>query len=358
MQYFPKKTPARCGHFVRCWCGCTRLAAAQVESRGRERAEGCAVGGFVEVAGGSIGLVGEEDQPVLGDGAGVEAFFFFDGAQGVEVEAEAPGEGQVGGGGDEVGYVTGMIAFWVLFWAAGGLLGFVVAVAWVTWVAWVFDVDGHEVVGVAGVELDGEMGGEGVVVAGLEREGLHLTGGEQGLVVVGYVGDGVALVAGAGMGDFAGVGVVGGVGEGGDDGGAGLSGTACGVAGVPAAVVPVQVGIDDGVDAFERDTCFSEGGGEQGLGTVDLCKLWWQFLAEASFNDRRVQAGRGAGADDEGVEAEGDAVLVVAGNGAVPEGFGDDAEHGTAVEVAEAVGEDEQLGAGAELVTGAEEVRG
>lgn len=44
------------------------------------------------------------------------------------------------------------------------------------------------------------------------------------------------------------------------------------------------------------------------------------------------------GADDGAVGAEEDAVLVVDGGTLLPEGLGDDAEHGTAVEAEGAVG--------------------
>jgi hypothetical protein len=50
-----------------------------------------------------------------------------------------------------------------------------------------------------------------------------------------------------------------------------------------------------------------------------------------------------AGADDDGIEAEKDAILGVGGSAPFPEGFGDDAEHGSAVEEVGSVAEDGQL---------------
>lgn len=56
---------------------------------------------------GGVVVVGEEDQPLFGDGSAVEAFAFGDAGDGVEVVAHDPGDVEVGAGGDEVGDVAG-----------------------------------------------------------------------------------------------------------------------------------------------------------------------------------------------------------------------------------------------------------
>ena len=53
-------------------------------------------------------VVGEEDQPLFGDGSLVETFAFGDAGEGVEVVTHDPGGVEVGGGGDEVGDVAGV----------------------------------------------------------------------------------------------------------------------------------------------------------------------------------------------------------------------------------------------------------
>jgi len=55
-------------------------------------------------------VVGEEDQPVLGDGAGEEALALGDAGEGVEVVAHDPGGVKVMVGGDEVADVAGVVA--------------------------------------------------------------------------------------------------------------------------------------------------------------------------------------------------------------------------------------------------------
>lgn len=47
-------------------------------------------------------VVGEEDEPLFGDGAGVKAFALIDDCEWIEVVAHAPGDVEVGAGGDEV----------------------------------------------------------------------------------------------------------------------------------------------------------------------------------------------------------------------------------------------------------------
>ena len=93
-----------------------------------------------EAGGGDRVVVGEEDEPVLGDGAGEEAVALLDDAEWVEVEGHAPGGEEVGGGGDEVADEAGV--------ASGASVGAGL------------DVDGEHVGGVAGEELEAEAGGD------------------------------------------------------------------------------------------------------------------------------------------------------------------------------------------------------
>ena len=78
-----------------------------------------------EVAEGDLVVVGEEDQPVLGDGAGEEALALGDAGEGVEVVAHDPGGVEVVVGGDEVADVAGVVAvgFDVDAQHAGGVAG-------------------------------------------------------------------------------------------------------------------------------------------------------------------------------------------------------------------------------------------
>ena len=70
-------------------------------------------------------VVGEEDQPVLGDGALQEGFALGDASEGVEVVAHDPGGVEVVVGGDEVADIAGVVAlgFDVDAEHAGGVAG-------------------------------------------------------------------------------------------------------------------------------------------------------------------------------------------------------------------------------------------
>src|SRR5207245_252426 len=109
--------------------------------------------------------------------------------------------------------------------------------------------------------------------------------------------------------------------------------------GVPAAVVEVQVRVDDDVYFLGTNASSGERGRQQLLVGVDLAHLGGLLVADAGLDDHGVFAG----ADDDGVEAEQDAVLVVGRDALLPQGLGHDAEHGSAVEQVGAVGADGQL---------------
>src|ERR1700684_2187464 len=136
----------------------------------------------------------------------------------------------MGGGGDEVGDVAGV--------AAGR-----------------FNVDGEELRGMAGETFDGDARNDGFDLAGAGAEESHLAGGDEGVVVIGEVADGVAFELEMAMIYFSLMREVAGIGEGGDDAAVG------GAGGVPSGVVEVKVGVDDDVDFFGIDAGGGEGAG-------------------------------------------------------------------------------------------------
>ena len=69
--------------------------------------------------------------------------------------------------------------------------------------------------------------------------------------------------------------------------------------------------------------------------TEDLCHLVRKFVADAGLDEDVLFAG----ADKHGVQASGDAVFVIGGDLARPQGFWNDAEEGPAIEEIVAVGE-------------------
>ncbi len=65
----------------------------------------------------------------------------------------------------------------------------------------------------------------------------------------------------------------------------------------------------------------------------------WKLVADPCLNDDRLLACL----DDDGVGAEQDAVLIVGRRALLPQGLGDDAEHGSAIEVVRAVAQNCEL---------------
>ena len=156
----------------------------------------------------------------------------------------------------------------------------------------------------------------------------ELAGGEQRIVVGREIADAVAVVLQAAVRELSGGEEVARVGEGGRDGAVGVEG------GVPAAVVEVQVGVEDVGDVFGADAGGGEGGGQELVVLVDLAHLWGELVAEAGLDDDE----RRGHADDERVEAEEDVVVASARVRRLQSGLGNDAEHGAAVEQEGAVG--------------------
>src|SRR6185437_3881915 len=75
------------------------------------------------------------------------------------------------------------------------------------------------------------------------------------------------------------------------------------------------------------------------LGVENLAKLFRKLIADAGFNRNGVLAR----ADNDRVESEQDAVLVVGRRALLPHGLGNHAEHGSAIEQIVAVAEHGQL---------------
>ncbi len=99
------------------------------------------------------------------------------------------------------------------------------------------------------------------------------------------------------------------------------------------------MGIDDDVDVVRAQAGLVEVVKELGVVAVDGLLLFGELVADAGFDEDIFVAG----ADQEGVQAGGDAVLFVGLDAALPEDFGDDAEEGSAVQVVGAVGDDAEF---------------
>ena len=120
---------------------------------------------------------------------------------------------------------------------------------------------------------------------------------------------------------------------------------------VPAAVVEVEMRVDDDVHIFKSDA----GGGEALRRSCFASKTARSFsgslLPMPGFDNDGVLTGT----DNDGVEAKLDAVLRIRGCTLLPHGLGHHTEHGSAVEIIGAIGEDGQLeiaerGAGANQI--------
>jgi hypothetical protein len=95
-----------------------------------------------------------------------------------------------------------------------------------------------------------------------------------------------------------------------------------------------DVGYVVGADAGGGERC-----GKELVVLMDLALLRSELVAKSGLDEDE----RRRHADDERVETEEDVVVLVGGRAAGPEGFGDDAEHGAAIEQEGAVGADGEL---------------
>ncbi len=109
--------------------------------------------------------------------------------------------------------------------------------------------------------------------------------------------------------------------------------------GVPAAVVEVEVGVDDDVDVFRSDAGSSEICEELGGLAVELDHAIGELVAHAGF-DQYVFL---SGADEQRVKAGLDVIPFVGDDFTRPHDFGNDAEKGAAVKRVGAVGEDAEF---------------
>ena len=101
-------------------------------------------------------------------------------------------------------------------------------------------------------------------------------------------------------------------------------------------MVPVEVAVDHNIDGFGVDAVARDHLGEgvwDGREFSAFAGARVQLIAAAGFD----QDGVIASADEVTVEGEGDAVEFVGRGLTAPQGFGDDAEEGSAVEMIDAV---------------------
>src|SRR5216683_4758540 len=108
---------------------------------------------------------------------------------------------------------------------------------------------------------------------------------------------------------------------------------------VPAAVVEVEMRVDDDVHLIRLNSGRSERRRQKLLVAVDLAHLCWLLVADPGLNQHRLLPG----AHDNGVEPQQDAVLVVGWGALLPERLWHYAKHGSAVEVVGAIGADGQF---------------
>jgi hypothetical protein len=104
-------------------------------------------------------------------------------------------------------------------------------------------------------------------------------------------------------------------------------------------VVEVEVGVDYDVDVFGGEAGLVKVVDELGVVAVNFALLFGELVADAGFDQDILFAG----ADEQRVEAGGDAVLFVGLDATLPEDFGNYAEEGAAVEVVGAVGDDAEF---------------
>src|SRR6185312_9126086 len=108
---------------------------------------------------------------------------------------------------------------------------------------------------------------------------------------------------------------------------------------VPSAMVEVQMGVDDNIDLFGPNPSGLESARKLLLRVENVAKLFRKLVADAGFNRNGVLAR----ADNDRVEPEQDAVLVVGWRALLPQGLGDHAEHGSAIEQIVSITKDSQL---------------
>ena len=109
--------------------------------------------------------------------------------------------------------------------------------------------------------------------------------------------------------------------------------------GVPAAMIEVQVSVDDDVDVFRRNARRAELLQQLCRLAVDLDHSFREFVAHAGFD----QHGLRPGAHHDRVQSQGHQVVGVRFYLALPQAFGDDAEHASAIEVVNPVGDGGQF---------------
>ena len=246
--------------------------------------------------------MGKHGQPLLRQGLGVVTPAAFDGLERIQVVGHHPVQIEMQAGRNQVGDVARRLA------AA-------------------LDQDRLHVAGVSGIDPD-RYAGDDFRVAAQQR---HLSAFDQGIVILRDVADPVALVF-VGVLPLAFLHVVLRPGE--------RAGNLVALAdGVPSAMIEVEMAIDDDVYVVRR---YARRGQlvEQLSGlAVDLDHSFGQLVARAGFN----QHGLRAGADDDGVQAQGNEIVALRLDLSFPETSGDNTEHASAIEVVDPVRDSGQL---------------
>ncbi len=109
--------------------------------------------------------------------------------------------------------------------------------------------------------------------------------------------------------------------------------------GIPAAVVEVQVRVDNDVNFFGTNAGGLEGMRQLLLRTKDAAQFIAELIADSGFDHNGVFAG----ANDDRVQSQQNAVLLVGRRALLPERLGNHSEHGAAVEEIRPIAEDRQL---------------
>src|ERR1700720_437368 len=109
--------------------------------------------------------------------------------------------------------------------------------------------------------------------------------------------------------------------------------------GIPAAVVEMQVRIDDDVDIFRRDSGGVQVVEQLGRLFEDLDQALRQFVAYASFDQNVLLAG----AHEQRIQSRVEPVLLVGRNLLRPQGLGDDTKKGSAVEEVSSIGDNSKF---------------
>src|SRR5580658_9171197 len=264
-------------------------------SRGKVEREGFDFAGVVVEGGdGDVGVVAEDDDPLVGDDFGEPGTLGFQRLQRVKIVGHDPGKRNVVARGEKIGDEGDGFA------AAGEQYGLNVRV-------------------VAGDARDGNAG-EDFLVAVDEMPQALLGDGRE---IFRKIAAAIAFGGLHGVFKFATLNDVLGAAEGGPK-------TIIDEARVASTVIEVEMGVDDEIDLIGGDPVLGESVDERVavLNVVDGALFGVPFGAVAGFNEDVFVLS----ADEKRVGAHADAIFFVGRRFFLPKDFGNDAEHGAAVE--------------------------